>query len=274
VILVDGVESPPVVSLYSGAVLRGDGCFETLRAYQGQPFELEAHLDRLQQSADQLHLPLPPREEVAGWVTAVSAAGGDCAVRVIALRGSAVPGIEADPSCVVFDHPVPATPGDLSLLPIRAPWHSGGERWELAGAKTLSYAPNESASRRARQEGYHDALLVSREGWILEGPTFAVAWVYGERLETPALELAILDSITRRVMLDDTRAAGVVVVEDKFEVERLEAASEVMALSTIKEISPVRRVGQCHYPPGPIGRLMADSYRQRVHKMLQGNDGR
>ena len=48
--------SDPQVSIFSDAVMRGFGVFETLRTYNGKVFELESHLLRLFDSADEIGL--------------------------------------------------------------------------------------------------------------------------------------------------------------------------------------------------------------------------
>lgn len=47
------------VSIFDRSFLYGDGLFETLRAYHGQPFQVEAHLDRLGAGADFLGIRPP-----------------------------------------------------------------------------------------------------------------------------------------------------------------------------------------------------------------------
>ena len=150
-------------------------------------------------------------------------------------------------------------------VPVKAPWHAAGEDWELAGAKVLSYAPNLSASRRALAEGYDDALLTTTEGVILEGPTFSVAWVVGGVLETPGLELGILDSITRRVMLEIAADLGVDVAQGTWPLDRLLEAEEVLALSTAREIQPVSIVGTMRFPEGAVTADLARRYYQRAY---------
>ncbi len=46
-VLINGEESSGTVPVIDSSVLRGDGCFEVLKAYDGKPFTLEEHLDRL-----------------------------------------------------------------------------------------------------------------------------------------------------------------------------------------------------------------------------------
>ena len=91
-----------------------------------------------------------------------------------------------------------------------APWHAAGVDWDLAGAKVLSYAPNLSRPAGGLgSAGFDDALLLTVDRLMLEGPTFWVAWVVDGVLETPSLDLGILDSITRRVVLEDAHRLGV-----------------------------------------------------------------
>ncbi len=131
-------------------------------------------------------------------------------------------------------------------------WHPAGESTELAGAKTLSYAPNLAASRRAAASGFDDALLLSADGVMLEGPTFSIGWVVDGVLETPALDLHILDSITRRVVLLLAGRLGVDVRQARFGLERLDAATEVMVWSTARKVMPVTAVGGRSFEPGPV----------------------
>jgi branched-subunit amino acid aminotransferase/4-amino-4-deoxychorismate lyase len=189
---------------------------------------------------------------------------GDGAVRIVVSRGSGLTGGQDPPNIIVFGHGWEPITDAIRLFPVPAPWHAAGEPWELAGAKVTSYAPNMSAGRRARDEGFDDALLVSPDRTILEGPTFAVAWVVGETLETPSLSLGILDSITRRLVLEDARAAGVEVVEGRWPLARLEAANEMMVWSTIREVQPVAAVGELRWPPGPMAELLSRMFGERT----------
>ncbi|MGQ0848762.1 MAG: aminotransferase class IV [Actinomycetota bacterium] len=263
-VLIDGRPGPGLITAFDGAVLRGDGCFEAIRSYGGTPFAFGEHFDRLVGSAGGLGLPVPARQLLKEWVEIVANEGGDCVVRVVLTRGSAVPGPDLPGRCIVLWHSVPVGPGGLSLAPVAAPWHPAGEAWELAGVKTTSYAANQAASRKARVQGSDDALLYSRDRVMLEGPTFSIAWVVDGVLETPGLELGILESITRRFMLYDASRIGIQTRTGSFRLERLTEADEVLAMSTIKEIAGVYRVGDRSYHPGPITQMLVDAYRLRT----------
>jgi branched-subunit amino acid aminotransferase/4-amino-4-deoxychorismate lyase len=264
-VLIDGIPFHPneaSISVFDHGLLRGDGCFEALRAYAGIPFALSEHLDRLHNSARLLGIELPPRSWLESWISEVAAEGGDCAVRVVATRG----GLEEPvPSrVIVLSEAIPALPETLVVTPLSAPWHSDGGTSELTGAKTISYAQNMAARRAAREAGFDDALLVGISGRILEGPTFCVAWVVDSVLETPSLDLGILASITRQVTLQEATKAGIQVREGHFELSRIEEADEVMAMSTVREIRPIVRVGGSEFEPGPIARQLAGRYRSLV----------
>jgi branched-subunit amino acid aminotransferase/4-amino-4-deoxychorismate lyase len=263
-ILINGEPAVGGVPVTDSSVLRGDGCFEVLKAYQGVPFALDAHLDRLERSAAALEIELPGRADLSRWIESVSSECPECAIRVVVTRGSALPDEPGESLVIVYAHPWTGSRGPARLLPVVAPWHAAGIDWALAGAKVLSYAPNLSASRTASREGFDDALLVTVDGLLLEGPTFCVAWVVDEVLETPSLDLGILDSITRRVALEDAARLGIPIVEGQWALDRLEQASEVMAMSTIREIQPVSMVGEMSFGEGPITSDLARAFAQRL----------
>jgi 4-amino-4-deoxychorismate lyase len=59
--------------------------------------------------------------------------------------------------------------------------------WLLAGAKSLSYAVNRSVVREAVRRGADDTLLVSSDGYVLEGPSASfLALIDGEVVTPPA----------------------------------------------------------------------------------------
>jgi 4-amino-4-deoxychorismate lyase len=254
-----------MVPVTDSSVIRGDGCFEVIKAYSGRPFALDAHLDRLERSAKALEIAMPDREKLVGWIEDVAAGNPDDVIRVMVTRGSAVPGATQDPLTVIFAHDWVKAEGPAKLLPVPAPWHAAGVDWDLAGAKVLSYAPNQSASRRAVAEGFDDALLTTIEGVMLEGPTFSVAWVVDGVLETPVLDLGILDSITRRVMLEIAADLGLDVIQGSWPLAHLQEAQEVMALATTREIQPVSVVGALRFPEGPVTADLARHYQERVY---------
>lgn len=259
-VLIDGVEVPAAeagISVFDWGLQRGFGCFEVIRAYHGVPFRLGAHLDRLAGSAAALDLQVPARAALEEWVRGVSRAGGDCQVRVLLTGGGRDPLVAAAGRTIVLWEPLAAAPEALRLLPMEAPWHPGTDRSPFYAVKWLSYAANMASGDRARRRGYDDALLLTPEGLVLEGPTFSVAWVAGGRLETPALGLGILPSITRAVLLEEAAPRlGLPTAEGRFPLARLLEADEVLALSTVKEVTPVAALGQDALPRGEwCGRL-------------------
>jgi branched-subunit amino acid aminotransferase/4-amino-4-deoxychorismate lyase len=239
VILVDGQPSE-YIPVWDSVVQRGDGVFEALRTADGRPFALEEHLDRLERSAAAMELTTVDRELLRSWVHRAAEPEGHALVRILLTRGDRGAGSRT----VVLSQPLPETPESFTLLPHRAPWHPAGRTWELAGVKTLSYAPNLAASRFAQREGHSDALLVSDDGTILEGPTFSVGWLVDGYFETPSLGLGILASITRAQAIDLIRELGVGVIEGRFHVDRLEKATDVVAMSTVKQVTTVERCGE------------------------------
>ena len=266
-VMIDGRPVDPreaMISVFDWGLLRGDGIFEAIRCYRGRLFQLDAHLARLQRSAALMNLDLPEPSELASWATAVGQHGGDCSIRIVVTRGGSDPDVESPGRVVVLWEPIPELPASISVRPTAAPWQSEGIPWELMGAKTLSYAPNMSAWRKARAEGFSDALLISRDGYVLEGPTFSIGWIIDGKLETPSLDLGILASITRMVTLEVAAELGISVTEGRFSLDRVLGADEVFALSTLKEVKPVDRVGSTRFEGGPITGKLAAAYTARV----------
>lgn len=271
-VLVDGERREPgdaTISVFDIALLRGFGCFEALRAYGGVAFRQRQHLDRLERSAAALGIELPPRPNMDEWV-ADRAAEGDCTVRVVVTGGTDERVTGEDSRFIVFAEPLAHVDKTVTLLPVEAPWHPDGAVSELTGAKTLSYGPNVAARIHARAEGYGDALLVGRSGTVLEGPTNTMAWITDGVFETPALNLGILASVTRQAVLEVAERIDLPVNEGRFPLERMVAADEVVALSTLREIQPVVRIGEVEKEVGPITARLIAGLKQLIREETAG----
>ena len=242
---------------------RGDGCFEALRSYGGALFGLAEHLARLARSAAALGIPLPPIPYIGEWARQVATERGDGVIRIFVSVG------KQGTDVYVLSTSLPELLPEYRLFPLAAPWHPAGDTWELAGVKTLSYAPNMAATRTAQAAGYDDALLVSRDGIVLEGPTSAVLWVVGGVIETASLDLGILDSVTRRIALGHARELDIDIYEGHYPRSRLEDADEVAILSSLKEVLPVVAVGELTFEPGPVTAGLARAYRAAVEDLIR-----
>lgn len=238
--------------------IRGFGVFEVIRGLGGHCVRLQPHLDRLERSASMLGIELPADEDIATWCNDAASYHDDCVIRVLVSAGD-------DPfsgrtRVVVTAEPAPAQASKLSLMPIDAPWHSDGAIWELQGAKTMSYANNFGAIRRAKGKGFDDALLIGRSGRILEGPTFTVGWVVEEDnlviYETPAMTLGILDSITRQLAFDAAQMAGLTIREVEVQLDHLDHAREFFVLSTLRDAIAVTQVGDRNFESGPYSEAL------------------
>jgi branched-chain amino acid aminotransferase len=251
---VDGSISPTAearVAVADDGLLRGDGVFEMIRLYGGRPFALREHLDRLERSAAAIELPVD-RAAVERETGALLDAFGDddAALRLVLTRGG---------RRIVLTEPLPEWPESARVATVT---YSPTEI--LTSVKSISYAANMQATRIAVARGADEAILVRPDGVVLEAPTSAVFWVSDGELRTPALDVGILDSITR-----DRILAALDVAEGDFQVDDLRGAEQAFLASTTREIQPISAVDGRELPGAPTtAREAADALRAAIEREL------
>jgi 4-amino-4-deoxychorismate lyase len=241
--LVDADEA--VVACDDEGFARGRAAFETLRVYDGKPFRLDEHVQRLVQSAERIGLPAPDLDDVRELVALVLAADrareGDASLRLYWTPGA--PGRAG--SAVALLSPIPdwiepARERGQRLVSLTFPARS--VPWLLPGTKSVSYAAHVAAEAEAKRRGADDAVLVDLDGTVLEGPVTNVWWREGRRLLTPSLELGILAGETRAALLELAASVGYEAEEGAHGLDRLLEADEVFTSSSVREVMPVVRV--------------------------------
>jgi len=236
---VDGRVTPTaeaLVPMKDDGLYRGDGAFEVIRLYDGKPFALVDHLDRLGRSAAAIELEFDRAALEAEIAALLDQAGPlDGQLRLIVTRGG---------RRIAATEPIPNHGETLTVATV-----TYSPTVILNGVKSLSYAANMQASRLAKARGADEAVLVRPDGVVLEPPTSAIFWVAAAgTLRTPALDDGVLESITR-----DRLIKALDVEQGSWQAEDLRGASEAFLASTTREIQPVAAIdgSELSAAPGP-----------------------
>jgi len=241
------------VPLRDDGLYRGDGAFEVIRVYEGRPFALADHLDRLERSAAAIRLEFD-RAALESEIASLLAEAGeiDGQLRLIVTRAS---------RRIAATEPLPFHAETLRVATV-----TFCPSVILNGVKSLSYAANMQATRLAQARGAEEAVLVQPDGTVLEPPTAAVFWVSPEGgLRTPALDVGVLESITR-----DRLVKALHVEEGAWPVDDLRAAHEAFLASTTREIQAVAAIDGRELPdaPGPRTREAQEAFAATLGREL------
>ncbi len=248
-----------VVPLKDDGLYRGDGAFEVIRLYDGTPFALGDHLDRLGRSAAAIELEFD-RGALEGEIEALLAELGDAdgQLRLIITRGG---------KRLAMTEPIPAHAETVSVATV-----TYCPSVILNGVKSLSYAANMQATRLAKAQGADEAVLVQPDGIVLEPPTSSIFWVSPQGgLRTPSLDNGVLESITR-----DRLVKALEVEEGAWPVADLRAAKEAFLASTTREIQAVSAIDgtALSEAPGPAPRKRKMPSPQRLDANFNEQDQR
>lgn len=262
-----------------------------MRTYSGAPFELKAHLRRLVHSAERIGLELPwderrTRSEIDRTLGAVvgdeprdpQAAPwnlGERAIRIIMTRGAGEigldPALAVDPRAILIigaAHGPPLSAYREGVKCCVVGVQRNAPEAVDPSAKTGNYLSHVLAIREARASGAHEAFMLDHDGFVTEGTTSNIFVVRQGVLVTPPLAAGILEGVTRGVVLELARQAGLEVREEPLRPADLEAAEEICITSTIREIVPVTRLGDRPVGtgrPGVVTSRLHAAFRQRAN---------
>lgn len=243
----------------------GDAVYEVIRTYRGSPFEMNAHLDRLDRSATQLSISQPyTRRQWTQWIhQGLSLAGyQDAKIYIQVTRGVAP-----------REHGFPSESRPTVVMTIRAIHplsvemrHTGVTactcedlRWGRCDIKSVNLLANVLAREEARKTGVFEAILV-RDGLVMEGAVSNVMAVQGGVLVTAPESPRILSGVTRTIVLQLARREEVVVEERFMSIDSLYQADEVFLTGTTLEVLGVvqidgKSIGNGR--PGPVTQALA-----------------
>jgi branched-subunit amino acid aminotransferase/4-amino-4-deoxychorismate lyase len=282
-----GVVTDPtlmVVPVDDHMVHRGDGIFEAFKCVSGSIYNLDAHMDRLRNSAAGLAFQLPwPMQELRRIIVETVRAGAkpDCLVRLLISRGPGSFDVNPydceGPQCYVIASRLKAPfqethPEGAVLCTSSIPAKSG----YFATIKNCNYLPNVLMKKEAVDRGADFPVGFDDRDHLTEGATENVGIVTADRvLVFPALDTILCGTTMMRVMeLAQTLVQSGELRRAEFrKITRTEfmAAAEILIAGTTPNVAGVRRVDDTNMPlpvPGPVtsrlGRLLADDIKNNA----------
>ena len=279
---IDGVITPISegrIPVLDHGFLFGDSIYETLRTYKQKPFLFARHFERLRRSARAVFLDLPwSREHVYAEVLRTLQAAGDASehrVRITVTRGAGDVGPAPDtcesPSVIIFATPLPELAAEIYEDGVEVIVSSFYRSRLLGDAKTGNLLRSVLALREAKAAGGFEAITLTSEGKISDGITSNICLIQGSRLLTPSVESGILEGITRAVVLDLAKRAGITVIEGVLDLSEVEKSSELFLTSSTRGVVPIVRVAGKFVGtgrPGPVTRQLMEAYRREVDTLL------
>jgi branched-chain amino acid aminotransferase len=277
------------VSVFDRSFLYGDSLYEVVRTYEGKPFRLREHLERMEKSAvlcsmkfsqgiDEYH------REILRSIDAYRAQPGraaeDVYVRIVVSRGSGKIGfglgnLETPTLYAIIVEPISMFPNKPfsqgTKLQISSRIRNSPKALDPA-MKSGNYLNSLLAYLTAAEAGFDDALMVDHQGFLTEGTTYNLFYVNRGIIATAPLDVGILDGITRRAVIDLCVEQGIPVREVRFPKEYLYEADEVFVTSSLKEVLPVLDIDGKKInkgKSGPVAARLAEAFRELVKRELE-----
>ena len=260
------------ISVMDHGLLYGDGIFEGLRFYEGEIYELDAHLDRLLDSARAISLliPLQRQEILTALDNAVLASGlADGYIRLLVTRGEGSLGLDPA-SCarpriiIIVDELAMVSPAVLTqgaTLIISSVRRLQADQID-SRIKSLNYLNQILARLEANAAGADEAVMLNDQGRIAEGTADNIFIVKNGNLLTPPLCEGSLAGITRSAIIACAQQARIEVQEAPLSAYDLYTADECFLSGTGAELIPVKEVSGRQIPSvrGPIFRQLHEAF--------------
>lgn len=255
-------------------LINGWGIFSTLRIYDGQPFAVERHWQRLMRDAGRLQIPFTARfEDVRRGMMELLEANHarEACLRVYVVHNTI--GIwksqERFPATdlIMYTIDVPERVGPTQLAIREQGRHAAHP---LTGTKVISWLNNAWMVEQAHQHGFDDALLLNERGEVAECTAANAYCVRGDKVFTPPLDSGCLQGVSRDILLEIAPPAGTPVTQRPLKLDDFLSAEEVFITSTTRQVQPVDRIEQhaIRQSFGPVTRKLTKLFDDYVKQYI------
>lgn len=262
------------VSIFDRGLLFGDGVYEVAAVFNGRLLDADRHLVRLERSMREIGLPAPYDAAVLQEMMQRLASENGIreglvylqVTRGVAERDFPFPS-QVNPTAFAYARPKKLS-DDPNASGIRVQ-PVPDLRWQRCDIKSTSMLAQVLAKQAARQAGAFEAMM-HEDGLVTEGGSSNVWMVRDGAIHTRPLSHDILAGITRDVVLEVAKEAGVPVRQRAFTVEQAIAADECFMTSATSFVLPITRIGDrpvANGVAGPVTGRMRDGYLARAARL-------
>ena len=252
-----------------------DGIYEVCLYIDGQYWDFDGHLDRMERSLRELRMAAPMSRSALQIVMKQlvrrnglkSALVYIQATRGVAPRNHAFPAADTPPALVMTAKRFDLDGSDAMAAKGVAVITHPDIRWGRVDIKTVSLLPNVLAKQAANDAAAAEAWLV-RDGAVTEGSS-SNAWIVdGDgALITHPKGFQILGGITRETALACAADLQIKVHERAFTIDEAKAAREAFITSATNLVMPVIAVDGAQVgdgAPGPVALRLREAYKMRA----------
>ncbi|MES2583788.1 MAG: D-amino acid aminotransferase [Pseudomonadota bacterium] len=265
------------ISVMDRGFIFGDGVYEVVPVYAGQPFRLAHHLDRLARSLDEMRLPNPLtpdqwRELVSNLIaqyadyTGASAESNNQMVyiqitRGVALRDHAMPK-DIQPTVFAMSNRMVQPTAEHRAQGV-ACVTADDFRWQKAHIKSTSLLGSVFARQISVDAGAVETVMF-RDGYLSEAASSNVWVVKNGTVLGPPRDNLVLEGIRYGLIESICQEQGIPFALRRIHRDEVLAADELLLSSATKEVLPVSALdGQPvgNGLPGPVYRALYAGYQ-------------
>ena len=257
------------VSVFDSVVQGGDAVWEGLRVYDGRIAALDAHLQRLQDSAKALAFrQVPSNDEIRAAIFSTLEANGmrdNAHIRLTLTRGEKVTSgmnprfNQSGCTLIVLAEWKPPVYSDDGIRVITASTRRNTPSCLDSKIHHNNLLNNILAAIEANVAGADSAVMLDLNGFISETNDTNLFIVRRGRVMTPHAD-ACLPGLTRRMVLDICAAEGIDATERNLSLTEHYTADEAFTSGTMGELTPILEAD---------GRVIGDGKRGPVTARLQ-----
>lgn len=258
------------ISPFDHGFLYGIGLFETFRVYDGHPFLLDDHLERLNHGLAELSIQQQyTRKEIKNILQELLERNQltNAYIRLNVSAGLGEVGLQVEPylqpNLIIFPKPLPPA-GEIIekkavLLKVKRNSPEGNQR-----LKSHHYLNNVLAKREIGDFPDVEGIFINEQGYLAEGIVSNLFWIKGNVLYSPSLHTGILNGITRQFVIQLGWKNNLQIREGLYSIEEALEADEMFVTNSIQEIVPITSFEGRNFPgkEGPWVQKFHQDYRQ------------